>query len=136
MPTTASDVYAFASVCYEVFRLLSSINFLVCDDFMTQIYTRGRPFAEIASEIDVLLEIHALRHPQRPTTGHLDDHMWEIMLLCWAPSPVDRPDIHSVHESITYLAIQSEAIHQVPSNDQMKVYVTPGGQESIGRARL
>jgi hypothetical protein len=97
--------------------------------FVTQIFTHDLPFAEITSEVDVLLEIHALNHPQRPAPGHpaiargLDDHMWEIMLLCWAPFPTNRPDIHAIHESIVSPTsedkLSEQAVHEITGDGQV-----------------
>lgn len=78
-----TDVYSFASVCYEIF-------------------TQRPPFYDISSEVDVILTLYNHGHPRRPPLTHpatsrgLDDRMWALMLECWNISADQRPDAYTL----------------------------------------
>ncbi|KAG6848914.1 hypothetical protein H0H93_012851 [Arthromyces matolae] len=82
--TTASDVYAWASVCYEIF-------------------TGRLPFFEASNYASVALciirgEIPTKPHDDDPAwVKHgLNDRIWDLMKDCWCFKPSDRPDIATV----------------------------------------
>ncbi|PFH48107.1 hypothetical protein AMATHDRAFT_6095 [Amanita thiersii Skay4041] len=72
-PSFASDIYAFASVCLELF-------------------TCKRPFAEVRLDSAVMLQVLRGVRPRRPDidTG-LNDSLWKLMGRCWHGEPVKRP---------------------------------------------
>jgi serine/threonine protein kinase len=96
--TPQSDIYAFASVCYEVslcpLQMYQGISF---DVRPFKIFTDCNPYFETLSDryIPILVLIHNKR-PSRPTpevalrTG-LSDETWNIMQECWDTSPEKRP---------------------------------------------
>ncbi|KAF7290843.1 hypothetical protein MIND_01325500 [Mycena indigotica] len=66
----ASDVYAFACVCYEIF-------------------TGNIPFFELTTDIAVMFQVIQGNRPDRPNT--IPDALWKLMEECWAANPSDRP---------------------------------------------
>ncbi|THU86329.1 kinase-like protein [Dendrothele bispora CBS 962.96] len=71
----ASDVYAFACVCYEIFTGLV-------------------PFHELKDGAVILKVIRGQR-PDRPDKivhRHLSDSMWGIIQQCWSQEPDGRPE--------------------------------------------
>ncbi|KAJ7114239.1 kinase-like domain-containing protein [Mycena epipterygia] len=82
--TEASDVYAFACLCIEI-------------------YTGEQPFWNIHQDIMVVLEILKQMRPPRPSssgppdgTRAMSDRLWATVEACWAHKPSDRPDMYKV----------------------------------------
>ncbi|KAJ7706511.1 kinase-like domain-containing protein, partial [Mycena olivaceomarginata] len=80
--TKASDVYAFACLCIEI-------------------YTGEQPFRSIQPHIAVILQILDQKRPPQPSdppdgTRAMSDGLWAIVEACWAHKPSDRPDIDKV----------------------------------------
>ncbi|KAG6890166.1 hypothetical protein C0995_010870 [Termitomyces sp. Mi166 len=80
----ASDVFAWASVCYEIF-------------------TGRLPYYEISKPTSVMLSILRGDTPTRPHDGDpawlehgLNDCIWELMENCWNFKPSERPDMTTV----------------------------------------
>ncbi|KAG6846405.1 hypothetical protein H0H93_014132, partial [Arthromyces matolae] len=81
--TKESDIYAWASTCYEIF-------------------TGNAPFYEIQRETTVALMILKGSLPTRPpaediswTTRGLSTGIWELLEECWKTEPSGRPGITS-----------------------------------------
>ncbi|KAF7299457.1 Kinase-like protein [Mycena indigotica] len=73
--TTASDIYAFACVCLEL-------------------YTGFPPFhAEILHDAPVILQVMAGVRPSKPDDAAIPDYVWEIMQQSWSHNHADRPTI-------------------------------------------
>ncbi|KAJ7266661.1 kinase-like domain-containing protein [Mycena rebaudengoi] len=84
--TRASDVYAFACLCVEI-------------------YTGKQPFWNVIRDITVVFQILEQKRPPRPSslgppdgTRSMSDQLWAIVEACWAHKPSDRPDMHKVSE--------------------------------------
>ncbi|KAJ7348096.1 kinase-like domain-containing protein [Mycena albidolilacea] len=82
--TKASDVYAFACLCIEI-------------------YTGDQPFWNIHHDITVALEVLKQMRPPRPSssgppdgTRAMSDRLWVTVEACWAHKPSDRPDMYEV----------------------------------------
>ena len=73
-PTMASDCYAFGMVVYEVI-------------------SGHLPFHE-DNDIAASLKVIAGEHPRR--VHGFADNLWEMLGLCWAAQPNDRPSIEEV----------------------------------------
>jgi len=81
-PTTASDMYSWACVCYEIF-------------------VGKYPFWHIKRPIQAIpLHVKGGGRPQQPhesypswTTYGLNTAIWSIMEECWKESPNERPEI-------------------------------------------
>ncbi|KAG6834505.1 hypothetical protein H0H93_009270 [Arthromyces matolae] len=80
----ATDVYAWASVCYEIF-------------------TEQLPFHDALNDATVVLSIMQGRTPGVPPTDHpawlqhgLTQSIWALMKDCWAFEPIDRPEMTTV----------------------------------------
>ncbi|KAJ6589746.1 kinase-like domain-containing protein [Mycena capillaripes] len=73
--TPASDIYAFACVCLEL-------------------YTGYPPFHEaMLHDAPVMLHVMDGIRPNRPPGDVIPDHIWNIMQQCWAHNFADRPTI-------------------------------------------
>ncbi|KAF9455741.1 kinase-like domain-containing protein [Collybia nuda] len=73
----ASDIYAFAFVCYEIF-------------------TGNYPFPHIFNHWAVIMKVVEGERPLRPVGSlyfdrGLTDHMWALMQDCWVHDPAHRP---------------------------------------------
>ncbi|KAF8055785.1 kinase-like domain-containing protein [Lyophyllum atratum] len=80
----ASDMYAWACVCYEIF-------------------TGNVPFSHLSRESAVLLQVQAGRRPPRPLkssppwlTWGLREDMWSLMDDCWNGDSTKRPTVQNV----------------------------------------
>ncbi|KAJ7447963.1 kinase-like domain-containing protein [Mycena latifolia] len=82
--TEASDVYAFACLCIEI-------------------YTGDQPFRNIPHDITVVLGVLNQMRPPRPSssgppdgTRAMSDRLWATVQACWAHEPSDRPNMYEV----------------------------------------
>jgi len=82
--TKASDVYAFACLCIEI-------------------YTGEQPFWSIQQDMAVVLQYLDQKRPPRPSasgppdgTRAMSDGLWAIVEACWAHNPSDRPAMGKV----------------------------------------
>ncbi|KAJ6589544.1 kinase-like domain-containing protein [Mycena capillaripes] len=82
--TEASDVYAFACLCIEI-------------------YTGEQPFWSIQQDMAVVIRVLDQKRPPRPSssgppdgTRAMSDGLWDIVEACWTHKPSDRPDMHKV----------------------------------------
>ncbi|KAJ7466906.1 kinase-like domain-containing protein [Mycena latifolia] len=66
----ASDVYAFACVCYEIF-------------------TGNFPFHELVNDVAVMFHVMQGNRPKQPS-GIMDE-IWTVMTECWEADPEQRP---------------------------------------------
>ncbi|KAJ6534224.1 kinase-like domain-containing protein [Mycena capillaripes] len=74
--TPASDIYAFACVCFELF-------------------TGYPPFFELRETALIVPVIQGVR-PHRPAGNIIPDPVWDIMQECWSHNVVDRPNISEI----------------------------------------
>jgi len=73
--TSASDIYAFACVCLEL-------------------YTGFPPFHDaVLYDAPVILQVMAGERPPRPPGNLIPEHIWTMMRQCWAHNYADRPSI-------------------------------------------
>ncbi|KAJ6589579.1 kinase-like domain-containing protein [Mycena capillaripes] len=82
--TEASDVYAFACLCIEI-------------------YTGEQPFWSIPQDMAVVLQVLDKKPLPRPSssgppdgTRAMSDGLWAIVEACSTHKPSDRPDMHKV----------------------------------------
>jgi len=85
----ASDIYALACVCYEMF----SGNF---------------PFCEVPYDVRVVMGVMSGRRPARPshdlsTKRGLSDEVWHLVETCWAQKPIERPTATQVVKQLRAL---------------------------------
>ncbi|KAJ7333210.1 kinase-like domain-containing protein, partial [Mycena albidolilacea] len=83
--TEASDVYAFACLCIEI-------------------YTGEQPFWSIQQDILVVLRVLDQKRPPRPSssgppvgTRAMSDRLWAIVEGCWVHKPSGRPDMNKMY---------------------------------------
>jgi len=82
--TAASDVYAYACVCYEIFS--------------DQV-----PFHEIGHDFWVITAVKEGKRPSRPSHDRsrirgLDHAIWTLIQTCWASDPDSRLTAHQIVE--------------------------------------
>jgi len=85
--TYASDVYAFACVCLELF-------------------TGAPPFPELPSSPQVIVKVLQGRRPSKPRPSlfplsALSVDMWSLISACWVETPTARPKIADIIEIMT-----------------------------------
>ncbi|KAJ7224795.1 kinase-like domain-containing protein [Mycena rebaudengoi] len=102
--TPASDVYAFACVCLEL-------------------YTGQPPFADIR-EMGVVLKIVQGERPTRPaTTPPMSDALWNYVNTWWAENPTTRPTIEVVVRTVakTQPSDHTNPIEDTSNRDHVSV---------------
>jgi len=87
--TTATDVYAYGLVCYEMF-------------------SGQYPFPEISNDFQVMFAVKQGRRPWRPShtlsqCRGLNDKIWHIIEACWSQDPGARPPASKVVEDLRKL---------------------------------
>lgn len=97
----ASDIYAFACVCYEVGHPITSIVLQRLTE--SQMFSGHVPFYEQKVDSAVLLSILQQRRPARPLdelskVRGLEHELWSIIVACWAHDPTKRPTAKQVVE--------------------------------------
>jgi len=80
--TTASDVYAWSCVAYEIFA--------------------GHvPFVHITRDTAVIFKVTKGERPTRPSAElGLMDHIWSLMQDCWKGVPTERPSVDQIIERL------------------------------------
>ncbi|KAJ6456478.1 kinase-like domain-containing protein [Mycena sanguinolenta] len=86
----ASDVYAFACVCYEIF-------------------TGTLPFHELSAEVAVMYKVIQGDRPQRSPS--IPDEIWKLMQDCWKADPQQRPSAEQI-----VFRLRNRPICAVPTN--------------------
>ncbi|CAL1699113.1 unnamed protein product [Somion occarium] len=80
-PSRESDVYAFGMTCIEI-------------------YTQQKPFPSISNEYQVTAHVLAGGRPSRSIGGEsygaMSDALWEVVRLCWAGLPSERPSMSEI----------------------------------------
>ncbi|KAG6809030.1 hypothetical protein H0H92_001884 [Tricholoma furcatifolium] len=86
--TKASDIYAWASVTYEIF-------------------TGEMPYAHITRDATIIYKVLSGERPQRPPDASpswsvwgLKESIWKLMETCWDSDPAQRPNASVIIESI------------------------------------
>ena len=97
----ASDIYAFACVCYEVWLICLSSPYLESLLMRHQIFVGHPPFHELMPEYRVISAVVNGNRPPRPslelrTTSGFDDAIWDLINKCWRMIPSQRPSAHDV----------------------------------------
>ncbi|KZP25821.1 kinase-like protein, partial [Athelia psychrophila] len=79
----ATDIYAFAMVCFQVF-------------------TGEKPFSNLRHDYHVINALHNLSRPEETTAvrDRIPSLVWEIMCKCWVQDPRQRPSAGEVVERL------------------------------------
>ncbi|KAJ6542648.1 kinase-like domain-containing protein [Mycena capillaripes] len=80
--TPATDVYAFACVCLEL-------------------YTGSPPFSDVSPDVAAMLKVVAGERPAQPAT--MSDNLWQLVTAAWAQIFLDRPGLEAIIESMRML---------------------------------
>jgi len=99
--STASDVYAFACVCYEIF-------------------SGELPFHEMPRDYSVILAVMQGKRPRRQSHDlcrirGLNNDMWNLIELCWTDRPSDRPAASRIVELLC--ALPDRPVDQRPLDE-------------------
>ncbi|KAJ7687713.1 kinase-like domain-containing protein [Mycena rosella] len=81
----ASDVYAFACVCYEIL-------------------TARAPFFDLTNDAAVIMKVVEGHRPSRPSTV-LQDDLWRLIEDCWTPEPNQRPTMTEILQRLISLPV-------------------------------
>jgi hypothetical protein len=97
--TMASDVYAYALVCYEVPDVYPGDQHRF--SLLSQIFSGQMPFDDIKKDYKFIIAVMAGKRPRRPMhdTSHirgLDDDIWSIIESCWNQEWAHRPTAHQI----------------------------------------
>ncbi|KAG6817812.1 hypothetical protein H0H87_003220 [Tephrocybe sp. NHM501043] len=110
--TQATDIYAFAYVCLEI-------------------YTGRLPFVDVANDAEVIYQVIQGIRPTRPVihddTGvQISDDLWDLIERCWEAQPTNRASIaevvdtighwHRAWDSKTILMIENSVAQWIFSN--------------------
>ncbi|KAJ7895143.1 kinase-like domain-containing protein [Mycena olivaceomarginata] len=95
----ASDVYAFACVCYEIL-------------------TEKAPFFELLNDITVSIKVIGGDRPSRPEPGVCDPILWILLQNCWHQDPNTRPSIHQIAYRLVNPPIDAKVKESTPDWDE------------------
>ncbi|KAL0570851.1 Rho guanine nucleotide exchange factor [Marasmius crinis-equi] len=97
----ASDVYAYACVCYEIF-------------------TGGcHPFPELPNEMAVAFHVTQGKRPARPANApELKDEMWALMKLCWDAVAAARPTADQLLDKVLNIDTGGSVFSPAPGWDE------------------
>jgi serine/threonine protein kinase len=98
----ASDVYAYACVCYEVMYMTIPKEFCLTE---RQIFSGRLPFHEITNDYRMMVAVREGKRPSRPSDSRcrirgLDNEIWTIVQACWAQDPNCRPTAHQIVQQL------------------------------------
>ncbi|KAJ7471193.1 hypothetical protein B0H11DRAFT_2040776 [Mycena galericulata] len=102
--TYATDVHAFACVCYEL-------------------YTRKSPFSDIPLEGAVMFEVIAGRRPKRVPIIPL--HTWRVIQECWCQQPDERLSSKIIVEKLDMIQRNSVESAKTSPKEPQEVYKPP-----------
>ena len=75
-----------------------------------QILSGQVPYHYLVRDVQVLLELHQGKKPNRPANGFISDRLWGIINACWANMPNERPTMLTVWRWITHKLILEQVI--------------------------
>ena len=83
-PTTATDVYAFASTIVECLTLKKPFGKKASTwrEIYERVTNTGNEYPELT-----------MRRPDRPESRWMTDRLWQFILKCWGDAPGDRPQV-------------------------------------------
>lgn len=97
----ASDIYAWACVCYEVRCFAPHQRPSLTH--VTQIFTGSVPFFEFGRDSTVMLKVGLGKRPSRPCETSpswvewgLTEDIWSLKQHCWNDDPTQRPSADAI----------------------------------------
>ena len=89
----------------------------MCDPsqyFITQIYSREPPFADVERDYQIMGKIMKEARPPRPRLpdgSYVSDNIWSLMTSAWAHQPSQRPPLNAIIQSLSSIVHDSSARH-------------------------
>jgi serine/threonine protein kinase len=116
--TRATDIYAFALVCYEVSEICSSHRRPSYTSL--QMFSGEYPFQDISNDFQVIFAVQRGRRPSQPSTDLsrtrcLNDELWHIIEACWAKEPSERPTASEIAKRLR--ALPNRPVDRRPLDD-------------------
>lgn len=104
--TKATDVYAFALVCFEASEIYNSPRKF--HQISVQIFSGKYPFYDIPNDFQVAVAVQQGKRPARPSfnmslTNSLTDQVWSLIETCWTKEPSKRPTASQIAKQLRTL---------------------------------
>ena len=130
----ATDIYAFACVCYEVSHIIIFLYKQLISHLIIQVFSGKIPFYEEQNEVHIAVQVTLGARPSLPPQDicrlhGLDYAMWSFIEYCWEAQPSVRPTAVKI---VSYLQGRLNKVHdkRLASFSSHLWSLVPGSGES------